>query len=58
VSKGGSRAGSSRGGWNDSTVPEAKFFDKSIDKDYMRKKQRQAGGLGGGGGFSLSNSRP
>ena len=25
-------------GWNMTTVPESKFFDKSIDKDYLRKK--------------------
>jgi len=24
-------------GWNNSNVPESRFFDKSQDKDYMRK---------------------
>lgn len=43
-------------GWNDSTVPAAKYFDPSQDKDYMRKKR--AAGLGGGGGIGiLSNNR-
>ena len=31
------------GGWNNNTNTESKFFDKSIDKDYLRKQNKQTG---------------
>ena len=52
--------GPKRNAWDESTLPESKFFDKSIDKDFLRRKSREqratasglaAGGLGGGGGY-------
>ena len=31
------------GAWNNSTVSEAKFFDKSQDKEFQRRHEREAG---------------
>lgn len=30
-------------GWNNTNVPEAKYFDKDLDKDYLKKKNSFAG---------------
>ena len=31
-------------GWNNTNVPDAKYFDKELDKDYLKKKKNSFAG--------------